>query len=59
MNAATKYLVDRLGEHSTQVALAADIGAVASGLQGAMTWQNVLAVVIGSIVPIFIPNYTK
>ena len=50
-----KWLVARLGEHSTQIAIGAALASVASALQGQITWQTAGSVVLGSLVTAVMP----
>jgi len=56
MNAVLTYIGGRLGEHSTQVALAADAASLLSAVNGQITWSAFASVALGSLIAIVFPS---
>ena len=50
-----KWLIARLGEHSTQIAIGSAIATIGSALQGQITWQAAGSVLLGTIVTAVMP----
>ena len=49
------WIVARLGEHSTQVALGADLTALIAAYTGQISWQTFLTALVGSLATILLP----
>ena len=50
------YVKARLGEHSTQLALSADLTALLAAVSGQTTWAVFASVVVGSLPAILFPS---
>ena len=50
------YVASRLGEATTGAAVASILGSVVAVLNGSMTWQSALPVLVGALVGIFYPE---
>jgi hypothetical protein len=50
------YIQNRIGEHSTQLALSADFTALLATLGGQADWHTFAVVVVGSLPAILFPS---
>lgn len=50
------YLMKRLGEHSTQVAIGGAVATVSAAIQGQLQWSTAISLLLGTAVTALMPS---